>query len=66
MEGAPQLKVVANTNNESTPATKMLGAAVDIQLYWKFKEIAASRQEDMATAISNAARLYIDLKEAKS
>lgn len=42
------------------PETKLLGAHVDLNLYWLFKKMAATRNESMKEAIDHAARLYID------
>lgn len=48
---------------EKTPGEqKMLGAMIDEDIVWKFKEAASSRREDMRQAIRNAALLYIDTK----
>lgn len=40
--------------------TKMLGAHVDVKLYWAFKRAAASRGEQLKEAVAHAARMYID------
>jgi hypothetical protein len=48
---------------EEEKATKMLGAHVDKELYWKFKQVAAIRNEDLKVAIEHAARMYIDLEK---
>ena len=39
--------------------TKLLGAHVEASLYWKFKEVAASRGEQLKDAIVHAALMYI-------
>lgn len=44
---------------EEETITKMLGAHVDASLYWKFKEVAASRGEQLKDAIVHAALMYI-------
>lgn len=58
MEQVAPKEVVAAA--EEKCETKMLGAHVDIELYWEFKKEVASRQETMADAIAHAARMYID------
>jgi len=40
--------------------TKLLGAHVDVQLYWQFKKAAAARNEQLKEAIEHAAHMYID------
>lgn len=43
--------------------SKMLGALVPSDIYWKFKAAANGRKEQMQEAILNAALLYIDIKK---
>lgn len=45
--------------------TKLLGAHVGEDIYWKFKGEAAKRKESMAEAITHAALMYIAAKEAE-
>lgn len=53
-----QLQAQSTTNGN--PKTKMLGAHVDVDLYWSFKKAAAGRNERLKEAITHAARMYID------
>jgi len=53
-----QLQAQSTTND--SPKTKMLGAHVDVDLYWTFKKAAAGRNERLKEAITHAARMYID------
>lgn len=53
-----QLQAQSATNDN--PETKMLGAHVDVDLYWMFKKAAAGRNERLKEAITHAARMYID------
>jgi len=48
-------------NKPDETDTKMLGAKVPTDIYWKFKEAAARRGERMEEAMLNAALLYIDV-----
>lgn len=41
------------------PSTKLLGAHVDEDIYWEFKNKAAKRKEPMVDAIRHAALMYI-------
>lgn len=64
MQGVSPEEVNA-TPKEECLETKMLGAHVDVALYWAFKGEAAKRQETMAEAIAHAARMYLDTSETK-
>lgn len=44
--------------------TKMLGAHVPEEIYWKFKTVASNRKETMGDAILNAALLYMSVEDA--
>lgn len=43
--------------------TKLLGAQVPEDIYWKFKETASTRKETMQEAIINAALMYMDVQK---
>lgn len=58
--GNTQQSAEAVTTTEDKE-TKMLGAHVDPETYWKFKEAAAVRNEDLKVAIKHAAWLYIEV-----
>lgn len=55
----------ATNKHEQAPVkeTKMLGALVELPLYWAFKQAAAARNEYLQDAIVHAARMYIDAIE---
>lgn len=60
------MNMVDQTPNEAQGEvleTKMLGAHVDIELYWQFKGEAAKRKESMADAVTHAVRMYLDAKK---
>ena len=46
--------------------TKMLGAHVEQDLYWAFKQAAAGRNEPLKLAIRHAAMMYIDAAKGES
>lgn len=47
-------------SNIVEPSTKLLGAHIDEQVYWAFKQAAAKRGETSKEAILHAAYMYID------
>lgn len=49
----------------SADERKMLGAHVPEELYWQFKNAAASRKEQLKDAIAHAAMMYIDAHKEK-
>lgn len=53
-----------NEDDEQKVSTKLLGAHVGEDIYWKFKGEAAKRKESMAEAITHAALMYIEAEEA--
>lgn len=50
-----------NQNNVEDENTKMLGGSVHEDLYWKFKEVASQRKENIREAITHAAIMYIEV-----
>jgi hypothetical protein len=57
-EGSEALQLVVE--EDEVEVTKMLGAHVSKELYWKFKGAAAERGEQLKDAVAHAARMYID------
>lgn len=49
----------ASNSVKDEAETKMLGAHVEEDLYWDFKQEVTKRKESMADAITHAARMYI-------
>lgn len=45
---------------------KFLGAQVDADLFWQFKETQAVRKETNKTALEHALRLYVDVEDNKN
>lgn len=48
-----------SSNVKEEAETKMLGAHVEEDLYWDFKQEVTRRKETMSDAIAHAARMYI-------
>lgn len=46
---------------EEEKKTKLLGAHVDTALYWRFKNAASAREEQLKDAVVHAALMYIEL-----
>jgi hypothetical protein len=50
----------SNETREEAEITKMLGGQVSEALYWKFKEVASARKENIRVALTHAAIMYIE------
>lgn len=59
------MAVTKKKKEEGLEQDKMLGAFVPAELFWKFKEAAASRKETMGEAMMNAAYLYLSIDKDK-
>ena len=58
-------EVTATHVNGEPGSTKLLGAHVDLDLYWEFKRAAAANNDSIKEAIQHAAHMYIDVTNRK-
>lgn len=53
---------MSNVPVSTEEKVKTIGGKVPEDLFWKFKQTAASRKEDQQSALCHALLLYIDLQ----